>query len=336
MLNWRSVRIDYFTDPPESLTVCHFASGSSAIGDMRGFSRILYPFGVTASDLRPNALAELVSFAHLPIRVFVDSGAFSEVEMCPRGPTVVRPIEPAEWVRRLRTARIIAAAFAGKAVIVAPDQVGSQQETLLRLERHADAIRGIRATGALIVVPIQCGKLSPWAFDDAAKTILGFDDFARGLPGNKAAMSTNDVTELVRRARPGSVHVLGMGPHNQRFRELIHACREASPSIEISCDSNLIAAHVGKANGRDGEARALTAAEQLELDASGERSREAAIVYAFGPAAIFRRTIQNSKLGPSDRFRGVGAVPRMHGSPVVVAEFGIVQPPAKQLDLFAV
>lgn len=206
MMIWRSVRIDYFTDPPESLSVCHFASGSSAIGDMRGFSRILYPFGVTASDLRANALAALVSLAHLPIRVFVDSGAFSEVEM---------------------------------------------------------------------------------------------------------------------------------GPHNQRFRELIHACRESSPDIEISCDSNLIAAHVGKANGRDGEARALTAAEQLELETSGERSRESAIVYAFGPAAIFRRTIQNSTLGPSARFRAVGAVPRIHTHPEVVAEFGDVQPPAKQLDLFS-
>lgn len=334
-MNWRSVRVDYFANPPESLSVCHFASGSSAIGDMRGFSRILYPIGVTASDLRPNALAELVSIAHLPIKVFVDSGAFSEVEMGPRGPTVVRPIELAEWVRRLRIAHVIAAAFGDKSVIVAPDQVGSQKETLLRLERQADAIRGIRAIGAKIVVPIQCGTLSPWAFDDAAKAVLGFDDFVRGLPGNKAAMSTNDVVELVQRVRPGSVHVLGMGPHNQRFRELIQACRESSPDIEISCDSNLIAAHVGKANGRDGEARALTAAEQLALDASGERSREAAIVYAFGPAAIFRRTIQNSMLGPSEKFRGVGAVPRVHASPVVAAEFGDVQPPPKQLDLFA-
>lgn len=161
MRNWHSVRIDYFTDPPESLSVCHFASGSSAIGDMRGFSRILYPFGVTASDLRTNALAELVSLAHLPVRVFVDSGAFSEVEMGPRGPVVVRPIEPEEWVRRLQIAHIIAAAFADKAIIVAPDQVGNQLETLLRLEQHADAIRGIRATGAKVVVPIQCGKLSP-------------------------------------------------------------------------------------------------------------------------------------------------------------------------------
>ena len=149
-------------------------------------------------------------------------------------------------------------------------------------------------------------------------------------------MSTTEVTELVHRIRPCAVHVLGMGPHNQRFRELIHACRESSRDIEISCDSNLIAAHVGKANGRNGEARALTAAEQLALDTLGGRSRESAIVFAFGPAAMFRRTIQNSILGPSTRFRAIGAVPRIHAHPEVVAEYGDVQPPAKQLDLFAV
>ena len=44
--------------------------------------------------------------------------------------------------------------------------------------------------------------------------------------------------------------------------------------------------------------------------------------------------MQTGILGPVNRYQGVGVVPRMHADPVVVAEFGHVQPPPKQLGLF--
>lgn len=324
---WNPLRVDYFTQPRESLTVTHYASGSSAVGDLRGFSRILYPLGVTISDIGAPALQELLGLGHLPLPVFVDSGAFSEEEDA--------PIATAEWVRRLGIARAIASALGPNAMIVAPDRVGDQGETLTRLASHADAVRALRTLGAKVVVPVQCGAMRPEAFDAAATRALGFDDFVRGIPGNKAAMSTREVKGLVRAVRSKAVHLLGIGPHGLRFGELVGAIRDAVPDAAISCDSNLLAAHVGKANGPGGGPRAVTDAERLEVEVTGERSRENAIVQAFGPAAMWRRAVLAGMLGPAGRYRDLGVVYRVQGAPVVLASFGEEpKPPARQLGLF--
>lgn len=333
MADWKPVPLDYFTTPPEALAVTHFASGASAAGDMRGFARLLYPFGIATSDLGASAFAELATMAHLPIQIFVDSGAFSEVEMGLGGWKVVEEIGEGEWVRRLRLAYSIAAMFGSRALVVAPDQVGNQHETLARLARYRDVVRAMYAIGARIVVPIQVGTMSAVEFDVAAREALGFADFVRGIPGNKAAMATNEVRGLVRAARPRAVHLLGVGIHNQRLGELVEACRADAPEREVSCDSNLIAAHVGRTNGRGGQPRAMTAAERLQLDEYGERSRESAIAFAFGPAVFWRRTIEADIMGDKTRYAGVGMVNNARHEPTVLAKFG-QEAVAKQLDLF--
>jgi hypothetical protein len=244
-------------------------------------------------------------------------------------------ISPEEWACRLRVAHIIAAALGSKATIVAPDQVGSQAVTLERLSAHADAVRGLRALGASIIVPIQLGPLAPACFDAAAARALGFNDFVRGIPGNKAAMPTRMLEQFVQATMPAKIHLLGVGPHNPRFRELVHAIRGASPQTAISCDSNLIAAHVGRSNGRGGEPRAVTAAENDEIEERGRRSRENAIVMAFGPAAMWRRAVLAGLLGDPARYQGVTIAPRPYGEPVVAVAFGKPRPPPPhQFDLF--
>jgi hypothetical protein len=47
----------------------------------------------------------------------------------------MEPISHAEWLRRLSIYQRLADALGNKAMIVAPDQVGNQEETLLRLRR---------------------------------------------------------------------------------------------------------------------------------------------------------------------------------------------------------
>ncbi len=332
MTDWRPVPIDYFTNPPKALTVTHFASGASAVGDMRGFARLLYPFGVATSDLGQRALEELANMAHLPIQVFVDSGAFSEVETGKEGWRVCAPIGEGEWARRIGLAYAIASMFGHRALVVAPDQVGNQHETLARLARYVDVVRAIRAIGARVVVPIQIGSMSAIEFDLAASAALGFADFVRGIPGNKAAMATSDVRALVRAARPSAVHLLGVGLHNSRLVELMDACRDGDPNLAISCDSNLIAAHVGRTNGRGGQPRAMTAAEAIHLEEYAARSRESAIVLAFGPAVMWRRAVEANLLGNHTRYSNVGMVKRSHGDPIMLAKFG--DDAAKQLTLF--
>lgn len=80
--------------------------------------------------------------------------------------------------------------------------------------------------------------------------------------------------------------------------------------------------------------RAVTDAERLEVDVAGERSRENAIVQAFGPAAMWRRAVLAGMLGPAERYRDLGVVHRVQGEPVVLASFGEKPKRARQLGLF--
>lgn len=310
---------DYFVSNQAAVRALHFASGSSALGDLRGFARILYPLGVSIPDLSPTTLDELLDLDHLPLPIFVDTGAFSEREFGPDGPRTVAPITDPAWVERSRVMHRIAVRFGRRAYLVAPDCVGDQGETLRRLELFADVLRACRALGARIVLPIQRGELAPEVFDARCAAVLGFDDAIRAIPGNKRATPAAEVRSLVRAVRPRAVHLLGIGPRGARFLELDETIRTFVPDIELSCDSNLLAAHLGRSNGRVGGPRALTRA-------ASDFDRETAIAMVFGAACIVRRVVTQGLLGPAPLYR------KLHGFHFV---FGPPQGPrAEQLDLF--
>jgi hypothetical protein len=240
-------------------------------------------------------------------QVFVDTEAFSEVD---REGRVVAPITDDAWIGRTRVMYRIAAALGDGAVLVAPDRVGDQQETLRRLALFSDVMRACAALGARIVVPIQRGGMSAALFFDACACLLGCS-FVAGIPGNKAAMPPGELEDFLRARRPRAVHLLGVGPKSPRFRPLLDVLRRFVPGAVVSCDSNALAAAVGKTNGAGGGPRHLTAwqdfiegrpspvatcgttvdgcrrptAEELE------KARETAIVRAFGPELFLARAM---------------------------------------------
>lgn len=282
----------------------YFASGSSAVGDIRGFARILHPLGVAIPELSERALRELESLATIGVPVFIDTGAFSEVEFGPEGLRVVSPIDDAEWTNRMGISLRLAASLGDRAYAVAPDRVGDQGVTLERLRSNVGALGALRSLGARIVAPIQQGAMAPSEFDRAVADVLGFDDFVRGIPGNKDAMPSHVLENYLRSVRPHAAHVLGVGPKNSRFEEFCAIFSRLIPRARISCDSNLIAANVGRTNGRGGRMRRLTAAahpgepgsDRVVFGPDGEPlpmdvSREDAIVLAFGPALFFERAM---------------------------------------------
>lgn len=287
------------------MQVTYFASGASAVNDIRGFARILHPLGVAVPALSERSIAELLLLAGLPLRVFVDNGAFSEMAVGPAGLEVVAPISEEAWCARVATMHRIAAALGAQAIIVAPDRVGDQAETLVRLGRHADALRAFRAIGARVLVPIQRGAMTATAFDAAVAGVLGFSDFIRGITGNKDAMPTAELEEYVKAVRPSAAHFLGVGPKNPRYEALVDVFRRMVPSAELSCDSGLLAANVGRSNGPGGTMRRLTAFQHpneagscLQMrGADGAPSkdtmpRDSAIVLAFGPQFFFQRFVR--------------------------------------------
>jgi hypothetical protein len=285
-----------FTLPrPQAL---YFISGASALSDLRGLLRLSVPLGISIPELSEPALAVLLEHTCLPdLRVFVDSGAFSEVDRTGR---VVHPIANEEWDRRVAVMLQIAIAFGARATIVAPDCVGNQVETLRRLSRYAVSMRTARAADSRIVVPIQRGERSPASFAAAAAEALGFDDFVAGIPGNKIAMPTAELEAYLRARRPRAVHLLGMGPRNARYQKLVDVVRRLAPGAEISCDSQAFTAKSGRTNGRDGEPRELTSwQDAMEgrpsavMEATpphlSEQPREDAVLMTFAPAALFWR-----------------------------------------------
>lgn len=191
--------------------------------------------------------------------VFVDSGAFGEVAWDPATERMidVRPIDDAQWQERLDAYRSIAGALGPRAWLVAPDKVGDQDETLRRLRRYAGRVRGLRALGARIIVPLQRGRLSGADFDRACAEALGFDDYVRGIPAKKAAATVDEIGELSRALPAGArVHLLGLGPWGQRYRDVLAALDR--PAELVTCDCVRLRALVGRTNGPGYGPRILT------------------------------------------------------------------------------
>lgn len=308
-----------------ALPPIYFVSGASAPADIRGLARFSVPLGVSLTELSKVALKVLCDHWQMPLlRIFVDSGAFSEID---RTGAVVRPIDDAAWVKRVTIMHTLAAVFGPPAPlgdfgpriwVVAPDKVGDQPETLRRLALHATAMRACLALGARVVVPIQRGAMTAAEFDVACCEALGSEVFTRGIPGNKIAMPPEELEGFLRARRPVSLHLLGVGPRGDSYEPLTGLVRRVLGDVELTCDSNALAASAGRKNGAGGQPRILTAMQDGMKEPCGRgvfrgSPREMAVSFTFGPS-------------------------RMHE--LVMAELqrsGVVRPPKRapiQMDLF--
>jgi hypothetical protein len=249
-----------------------FASGANEPGEIRGFLSVGIPVGVSASHLDAASLDEVLRIAGTGIPVFLDNGAVSEVSADPArqvaaglAPSpgvllVVREILPEEWDVRLDFYDVLARALGPQLHAVAPDQVGSQPVTLARLGVHAPRLRELRATGAQVLLPLHRGELSRAAFYREATRLLGFAPVpAFPMHARKGATLPADVVAFAGEVRPPRLHLLGLGLKNHRAAPLLRALAHVAPELQVSMDSNLLTATVGRAP--DGSAaRPLTAA----------------------------------------------------------------------------
>lgn len=276
-----------------------FASGSNRASNIRGFAAIGQPIGVAYQEVSPDAEAELVALAGRGVPVFVDSGAFSEIEFGPTGPIVVHPIGHDGWRARLAMYRRLAEALGSDCYVVAPDRIGDQRHTLSLLTAWRDELAGIAAIGANVLVPIQKGDVSQAEFHRAVADVLGFE-FTPSLPSKKNATTVDELTEYVREIRPARLHLLGLGAHNRNAALSLARIAEHAPNCIVSLDANLIAASVGRSNGPRGGPRVLTRAQdqaRVLLDAGAidgpNTAQELGIILAFGEAshlaAVVRR-----------------------------------------------
>lgn len=225
---------------PKNVSV--FASGSNRVAEIRGFSKLGIPVGVSVNHLNETAIQTLIDLGQ---PVLVDSGAFSEVSFEHGELHVVAPISHADWQKRLAIYLRLAESLGEKALIVAPDQVGNQQETLKRLSRYRDELGKIARTGAILLLPLQVGELSHAEFFREAVCVAGVP-LTPAATMKKASTSNDALIEFLQQVKPTHLHLLGIGIENRRAGRLIRILRHYAPEVRLTLDSNRLRATTGK------------------------------------------------------------------------------------------
>jgi hypothetical protein len=166
-----------------------------------------------------------------PSRLFVDSGAFGEMDFGPTGPKVnaKRELTPAKWEKVFELYEAMAAQYRTRCYVVAPDRIGDQAHSLALLERYAPRVAAVAAFRARIIVPVQKGSLlSMGDYFKRAQAILGLRDAeldygnkidggcVAGIPMKKDATSMAELAAFVDSLPMylNRIHLLGMGPES--------------------------------------------------------------------------------------------------------------------------
>jgi len=270
----------------------YFASGCAAPGELRGCDDIGHPVGVTVARLRQGrwtnrnlndaAWAEL---ARVNVPVFIDSGAFCEVDRDTL--EVVAPIEHEDWLDRLAQYRAAALMLGDRLHVVAPDQVANQEVTLQRLQTYRAEVRELVGLGAQVLVAVQGGAAGPIDFYARCLRVLGLgrNEVVPAFPMAKARGEPEALVNFALAVQPRRLHLLGCRP--SMVPDLISAVLEVAPDCQISTDSCALAAGANgkqpvnyewqRVNGtRQGRlvAAAIEAADELAQSMWAEGPRE--------------------------------------------------------------
>jgi len=248
-------------------------------------------------------LRELSVGRHGLTRLFVDSGAFGEVDRKDVF-KVVKLITHDEWKRRFKLYRWASATYRRRAYVVAPDRVANQAVTLERMARYAFDVSVCASFGANVIVPVHRGDVPMGEFFKLAVATLGIRDgqAIAGIPMMKAATSIPALREFAATLPwfGARIHLLGIGPKAKggRFVQAIRAIKSVRPNCLITSDSALVIGIVGsengpKVNGKPGpriytklqqEARAMglkgSAAKEYGLKLQGWQENAAALTRA--------------------------------------------------------
>lgn len=242
-------------------SVDYFMSGSNQPGEIAALAELGRNVGVAVPELYEPSLEQIAKhFGFGVIRLFVDSGAYSEVDLSEnKPPTWPRPITDAEWHRRMRMYVSLAQIVRQRGYFVAPDRVADQEVTVQRLRAYGAYIGYVAAYGCQVLVPVQRGRLPmaklyelereillgygvpPWQMYPAvplrraATPLPDLAVFARSLVCEERAWR-DPATGRTHHERP-RLHMLGRGVYSPEYRDTIAAVLDACPDVQITSDS---------------------------------------------------------------------------------------------------
>ncbi len=267
----------------------YFPSGTNTVPEIRAARRTLNNIGVCLSDMNEEAMLELEDwllnagpFWEYTWRLFVDTGAFGEVELQEDGPPkLVKPIDSEGWRWRMAWLLRLAAAGGKRVHIVTPDRVGDQLRTLQLLWEHREKLRLMAGMGARMVVPVMRGsEYTTGQMARASLDILRTPTCTWGIPSKKNVANPEDFRRLLVELREEGLvdafHLLGMGPHSPRYEEALAIVRQEVPEAQVWSDSVRLRAVTG-------EGRMLTEVQRKEVSRgrTWAEARTEAVVAVF-------------------------------------------------------
>lgn len=264
-----------------------FRSGNTrAPADLEGYIKAGQPVGITAQAQKA-VVDRAIEYAKSGGKVFIDSGAFGNPDVdFDAGLTMYR-----EFALALGSTELTA-----NVAVVAPDKVGDADATRKLQTQYQDQIRLLIHDGLRVIVPVQVSDLMPAHVADAVRT---FPKARIGLPGNKAAISIEQLREVLGQLKrsqltPAGFHFLGVGEKNPQFAKLTFEVQQAFPDARITADSNRTRALMAPGRPAHTDVENLTderAENDIDSEWDSDTTELAGYLFrgqrnAFGPAEI--------------------------------------------------
>lgn len=259
-----------------------YASGVTAVTDMRGAIESGQPFGVDVGLLTGPGQEQLVQAVLDGAEVFIDSGAFRIFRENEREAAKSRQVtfeEFGQGGKALDSSAVIARYMdimreleesgdleaMGRVHFVAPDEVGSARNTLRLLDKHSPDLFEIRESGIDLIVPYQRGMTHAQVTEALGEGV----SWRIGVPSNAKAMTAEELAELGQESQAAKWHLLGAGTE-ETAGEKIQVLRDLSDSmgseVDISLDANTLRSRMDDLAGLRGEERIKAIQRVLERE----------------------------------------------------------------------
>lgn len=200
-----------------------YASGMSRPRDMAAATASAVGVGVEIGEVSAAGLEQLADAVAGGKAVFVDSGAFNAFKRSLKSGKRADAVIDFEKIldryealskgvkQRLARSDLVHKANVGYLMLVAPDVVGNQEETLKLLEKHGARMAALADAGHEVIVPFQKGPISQDNAYWRVRKIFGGDHFVVGIPAAVEGLNDQEIRTLLDQPgyTPERIHILG-------------------------------------------------------------------------------------------------------------------------------